>query len=170
MRDTLPGGDQMGNNPDVNGVYRYMSRELCANRAGSDVINENLVHHLVAYFGVKSNSARYKNYHVLFEAVDGTYDPSEEIVEGNGFLLDKYEMTTWTKNNTDEQKTEIKGKHFYEESGSPYEVISNLAPDYQLGWDIEGYNLVYSCYEKTPVRHNRIRTMSISSTGPSSTN
>ena len=148
MRDTLPGGDQMGNNPDVNGVYRYMSRELCANRAGSDVINENLVHHLVAYFGVKSNAARYKNYHVLFEAVDGTYDPSEEIVEGNGFLLDKYEMTTWTKNNTDEQKTEIKGKHFYEESGSPYEVISNLAPDYQLGWDIEGYNLVYSCYEK----------------------
>ena len=70
-------GNPQGANPDINGVYSYMSAELCSNRAGTGIINANKVHHLVAYYGEKSNQRRYKQYHILFEAMDGTYDPAQ---------------------------------------------------------------------------------------------
>ena len=48
-------GNPQGANPDINGVYNYMSAELCANRDGDGIINANQVHHLVAYFGNAGN-------------------------------------------------------------------------------------------------------------------
>ena len=55
-----------GNNPDINGIYNYMSGELCADRTGNGLINDKHVHHLVAYFGRAKYSQRFKQYHTLF--------------------------------------------------------------------------------------------------------
>ena len=136
--------NQNGNNPDINGVYEYMSAELCANRDGTDLINENCVHHLVAYFGEKNNDKRYKEYHILIEAIDGTYDSSTyTAVSADNYL--PYDMTTWSIENAVGGKSVINGKSFYELTSES--VISNLEPEFQLGGDIEGYTLIYSCYE-----------------------
>ncbi|MBQ3920760.1 MAG: hypothetical protein II689_00850, partial [Firmicutes bacterium] len=120
------GGNNDGNNSDINGVYEYMSAELCANRDGTGLINTNHVHHLVAYFGEASNQNRYKQYHILVEAIDGTYDPSAvNLVSGSDYS--GYVRTTWS-----EQKpaysSMIAGQEYYELSVSP--VISNLQPQY----------------------------------------
>ena len=141
------GGNNNGNNSDINGVYEYMSAELCSNRAGTDIINSNHVHHLVAYFGdLDLNIApnRFKQYHILIEAKDGTlYDPHN--VSTNAWSnYEQFPRTTWS-----EQKpayiSAISGKNFYELRSEL--VISNVQPQYQLGWELEGYDLVYSCYD-----------------------
>lgn len=140
-------GNDNGKNPDINGIYKYMSAELCANRNGDGIINENQVHHLVAWFGEANNTKRFKQYHTLYEAIDGTYDPDKvEIVPGTDYV--GYEMTTWTQENTNRDKSEIIGHSFYETAGSPLEVLSNLEPQFQLGSDLDGYQFIYSCYEK----------------------
>ena len=64
-------GNAMGANPDINGVYEYMSAELCSDRSGDNLIG-NQVHHLVAYYGTKGKQGIIKNYHFLYEAIDGT--------------------------------------------------------------------------------------------------
>jgi len=134
-------GNANGNNPDINGVYEYMSKELCSNRSGDDIINKNQVHHLVAYYGDKNKPGVIKNYHILFEAIDGTYDPSSVTVESGTDYLG-YSQTTWSAEEGDVNA--IDGHSFYKVSDS--EVISNLEPRFQLGSDLEGYDLVYSCY------------------------
>ena len=141
------GGNKNGNNSDINGVYEYMSAELCSNRTGTDIINSNHVHHLVAYFGNPSNSSgpkRFKQYHILIEATDGTlYDPNS-VSTTEGSTYSQFPRTTWS-----EQKPAyigaISGKDFYELRSEL--VISNVEPQYQLGWELEGYDLVYSCYD-----------------------
>ena len=138
--------------PDINGVYSYMSAELCANRAGTEIINANQVHHLVAYFGDKNKAGIRKNYHILYEAIDGTYDPEDSgitIVPGSDYI--DYSRTTWTTNVAQASPTLLNGRSFYEISN--YIAISNLDPESQLASDIEGYELIYSCYH-TPSSNN----------------
>lgn len=138
-----------GANPDINGVYSYMSAELCSNRDGTDIINDSQVHHLVAYYGDKTNNDRYKQYHILYEAMDGTYDPNT-ITPVPGTDYERYPLTTWSEKNTSGNKTEIIGHEFFElQQESPKPIISNLAPKYQLSEALDGYDLVYSCYDPT---------------------
>ena len=143
------GGNPMGNNPDINGVYNYMSAELCANRNGTDIINANRVHHLVAYYGDTGKAGVYKNYHALFEAIDGTYDPSVYTTIQSGASYMSYSQTTWSVQAGD--PSAVDGHDFYEKE--TYQVISNLEPEYQLGTEIDGYDLVFSCYN-TPNANN----------------
>ena len=150
-----------GRNADINGIYRYMSGELCANQTGNAVINENHVHHLVAYFGRAWYTERFKQYHTLFEAVPGGWLPEGvETVPGTDFVSDdQYQFTTWNLiNNPGGDKSDIIGHRFYEMDydlpeenlkKSPVQVISNVDPDYQLATEITGYEMVYSCYEKS---------------------
>lgn len=159
--DRATEGNQNGANPDINGIYRYMSAELCANRNGDGPINQNgisdpskLVHHLVAYFADTNNGIadkRFKRYHILYEAIDGTYDPAH-VTTVSGDTYESLSMTTWSQNpkNTAGDKREILGHTFYEVKQE--EVISNLEPEYQLCSDFKGYKPVYSCYD--PTRHD----------------
>lgn len=143
-------GNPQGANPDINGVYQYMSAELCSNRAGDAIINENQVHHLVAWFGEKNKSTRFKQYHILYEAIPGTYDPNTaHIVSGNDYQL--YNLTTWSQEHTAGDKSEIAGRNFIELSDSPRFLISNLEPQFQLVDTPDGYELFYSCYNPTQV-------------------
>ena len=136
---------QQGNNPDLNGIYSYMSAELCSNRAGTGIINQNQVHHIVAYFGLKSNRDRIKQYHTLFEAVEGTYDPDEvTLVPGEDYT--GYNRTTWSSDIAHVSPEVITDKMFYESAGSPVPVISNVNPEFQMAWDFSGYDYFYSCY------------------------
>jgi len=129
--------------PDINGAYSYMSAELCSNRDGTALINENQVHHLVAYFGDYNKNGVRKTYHILYESVDGTYDPDAvEIVSGNDYK--GYAPTTWTVNVAHADRSVLDGRSFYEVSESV--VISNLPPESQLASAIEGFELIYSCY------------------------
>ncbi len=143
-------GNPQGANPDINGVYQYMSAELCSNRAGDAIINENQVHHLVAWFGEKNKSTRFKQYHILYEAIPGTYDPNTaHIVSGNDYQ--SYNLTTWSQEHTAGDKSEIAGRNFIELSDSPRFLISNLEPQFQLVDTPDGYELFYSCYNPTQV-------------------
>lgn len=136
--------------PDINGVYSYMSAELCSNRDGTAIINDNQVHHLVAYFGDRNKAGVRKHYHILYEAIDGTYDPAEvEIVSGSDYS--EYNMTTWATNVAHASQGLINGRSFYEVSSS--DVISNLPPESQLASEIEGFEQIYSCYN-TPSANN----------------
>ncbi len=140
-------GDNQGNNSDINGIHEYMSAELCTNRSGTGLINENQVHHLVAYFGDANNTERFKRYHYMIEAIDGTYDSNAyQTVQGSDY--EDYSRTTWSVNTGADSST-ITGKEYYILSDTS--VVSNLKPEYQLGWELDGYELVYSCYD--PVQH-----------------
>ena len=142
---------QQGNNPDLNGVYDYMSAELCSNRAGTDVM-PNQVHHIVAYFGPDNNADRVKVYHVLYEAVPGTYDPENvDLHESTEYA--EYPLTTWSTNIAHVDWSAISGKTFYEVKNSATNVISNVNPEFQMGWDRDGYNYVFSCYRNGPGAH-----------------
>ena len=148
-------GNIQGANPDINGVYQYMSAELCSNRAGDAIINENQVHHLVAWFGPKNNNKRFKQYHILYEAIPGTYDPNTaRIVSGNDYQ--SYNLTTWSQEHTAGDKSEIAGRNFIELSDSPRFLISNLEPQFQLIDTPDGYELFYSCYNPTQVTNRNI--------------
>ena len=148
-------GNIQGANPDINGVYQYMSAELCSNRAGDAIINENQVHHLVAWFGQKNNNKRFKQYHILYEAIPGTYDPNTaRIVSGNDYQ--SYNLTTWSQEHTAGDKSEIAGRNFIELSDSPRFLISNLEPQFQLVDTPDGYELFYSCYNPTQVTNKNI--------------
>ena len=136
-------GGQQGANPDINGVYNYMSAELCSNREGTGIINDAQVHHLVAYFGPASNNDRFKHYHILYEAVDGTYDPETvETVSGNDFA--GYALTTWSTDYAHVDAHVIEDRSFYEVFET--EVISNVNPAFQMGWEMDGYDYIFSCY------------------------
>ncbi len=148
-------GNPNGNNPDINGVYEYMSAELCADRTGNGLINENRVHHLVAYFGEGNNQNRFKKYHFLYEKVNGVIPPTESVPhDGDEYL--SFAPTTWSGANTNgEGVGVILDKSFYEVTGeSPVPVISNLAPWFQLGTEIDGYQMIYSCYDETMYSDN----------------
>ena len=133
-------GNNNGNNPDVNGVYEYMTAELCTNREGTDIINANQVHHLVAYFGDKGKEGIVKTYHIMYKAIDGTYDSNSVTIEpGSNYL--SYNQTTWSVANGDSSKLD---GDFYEKTAS--QAISNVDPQYQMGWEYDGYEYVYSCY------------------------
>ena len=146
------GGNTNGTNPDINGIYRYMSAELCSNRTGDKVVgtdrygNENRVHHLVAWFGQGNNTNRFKRYHFLYEAIEGTYDPNQvTLVSGDDYAA--LTLTTWSQENTAGDRSEIIGHTFYEASDEA--LISNLEPQYQLASDIDGYDVFFSCYNPT---------------------
>ena len=144
-------GNTSGNNPDINGIYNYMSAELCSNRAGDDIINENQVHHLVAYYGNTGKAGIIKNYHILYEAIDGTYDPDSVTVQsGNDYL--GYGQTTWS--DVEGSVSAVDGHYFYEASQT--QVISNLEPQFQLGYELDGYDLVYSCYNTPSTNDHHI--------------
>ncbi|MBR4204504.1 MAG: InlB B-repeat-containing protein [Clostridia bacterium] len=137
---------QQGNNPDFNGVYEYMSKEVCSNRAGDAVINENQVHHLVAYFGKTSNNKRFKTYHILYEAIPGTYDPdSVTTVPGSDYA--SYNRTTWSSDIAHVDASVIEDRTFFEVRTE--EVISNVNPEFQMAWELDGYEYFYSCYTST---------------------
>ena len=147
-----------GSNADINGIFRYMSGELCASQDGNSVINDAHVHHLVAYFGRAAYDQRFKQYHTLFEAVPGGWLPDGvETFPGTDFVSDdEFSLTTWTTTYTNGDKAEIIGHSFYEMDHdlleehlkkSPLQVISNLPPQSQLATEITGYDTVYSCYE-----------------------
>ena len=138
-------GGQQGSNPDFNGVYEYMSKEICSNRAGTNIINSNRVHHLVAYYGTTSNSDRFKDYHILYEAIDGTYDPNTTTVKPGSEYFD-YLPTTWSTDIAHVNSSVLNGRNFYE-ARLEQDVISNVDPQFQMAWDIEGYEYFYSCYE-----------------------
>ncbi len=144
-------GGQQGNNPDLNGIYSYMSAELCSNREGTDIINANQVHHIVAYFGLKSNLDRYKQYHTLIEAKEGTYDPENTVLVSGDDYAD-YMRTTWSSDIAHATSDVIIGKTFYEAADSPTEVISNVNPEFQMAWEFDGYDYFYSCYH-VPVQY-----------------
>lgn len=148
--------DSQGDHPDINGIYNYMTAELCLNRDGTDIINENQVHHLVAYFGNRSDLAkgRLKNYHILYEAIDGIYNPEEIQTILSGDAYTEYPRTTWTTNTAHAGPDVIGDRSFYEQSA--YTVISNLQPQYQLGSDLEGYELIYSCYNTPQTNEHHI--------------
>ena len=160
-------GNEQGANPDINGVYQYMSAELCSNRAGDDIINKEQVHHLVAWFGPKNNNKRFKQYHILYEAIPGTYDPNTvHIVSGNDYQYtahivsgndyQSYNLTTWSQEHTAGDKSEIAGRNFIELSDSPRFLISKLEPQFQLIDTPDGYELFYSCYNPTQVTNPNI--------------
>ena len=145
-RDT-PGNPQ-GANADVNGIFEYMSAELCANRTGDGLINANQVHHLVAWFGEANNQNRFKKYHYLYEKVDGITLPADAVThEGTEYLTNL--QTTWSAANTNGQGIGvILNDTYYEDPAeSPVPVVSNLEPQFQMVTEKEGYQLVYSCYE-----------------------
>ena len=144
-------GGQQGNNPDLNGIYSYMSAELCTNREGTGIINRNQVHHIVAYFGQKSNQDRYKQYHTLYEAVEGTYNPDDVTLVSGGDYAD-YTRTTWSSDIAHVSSEVIVDRTFYEAADSPVEVISNVDPQFQMAWELDGYEYFYSCYN-VPVRY-----------------
>ncbi len=145
------GGNSNGNNSDINGAYEYMTKELCANRTGTAIM-DNRVHHMVAYFGPADSTNRYKRYHILVEAIPGSYDPDDpNLLDGSDYTV--YSMTTWTEQNTDKSKSQIIDHHFFEIEAN--EVISNIAPQYQLNSDIDGYDFVYSCYNGTAQLNNQ---------------
>lgn len=148
-------GGQQGNNPDLNGIYRYMSAELCSNRAGTGIINQNQVHHIVAYFGEKSNQDRFKQYHTMYEAVEGTYDPaSVTLVPGENYT--GYARTTWSSDIAHVSSVVIADKMFYEAAGSPVTVISNVNPEFQMAWELDGYEYFYSCYNVPTTHDNHV--------------
>ena len=139
-----------GSNPDINGIYEYMSAELCSSRDGSQIINENQVHHLVAYYGQTNNPGKIKHYHSYYEAIPGTYPDGTVIVDGADFS--SMGQTTWS-----EEKGSwslVNGHLFYKAADA--DVISNLAPNAQLGTDREGYELVYSCWETPQTNDHHI--------------
>ena len=145
-RDT-PGNPQ-GANADVNGIFEYMSAELCADRTGNALINANQVHHLVAWFGEANNQNRFKQYHYLYEMVDGiTLPANAETHDGTEFLTKL--QTTWSAANTNGQGIGvILDDTYYEDlDESPVPVVSNLEPQFQMVTEKAGYQLVYSCYE-----------------------
>jgi len=138
-------GNGSGNNPDINGVHNYMSADLCADQTGTQLINENQVHHMVAYYGEASNQNRYKKYHFLKEVVDGVDIPEDaETKPGTDYSV--YLRTEWS---IAFAETGVILPHSYYESEdeSPVAVISNLEPKFQLGPEIEGFTQVYSCYD-----------------------
>ena len=148
-------GNPQGANPDINGIYEYMTGELCSDRTGNNLINANQVHHLVAYYGEGSTgqsqySRRDKRYHTIFEAIDGTYDPSIATLQFHpGTDYSEYPLTTWSQANN-HSANNILGHTFFEDTAtSPSHVISNLEPQYQMGWEYDGYEYIYSCYEPT---------------------
>ncbi|MBR5066918.1 MAG: InlB B-repeat-containing protein [Lachnospiraceae bacterium] len=133
-------GNNNGNNPDVNGVYEYMSAELCTNRDGTDIINDSQVHHLVAYFGDKGKEGIVKTYHIMYKAIDGTYDSNSVTTEpGSNYL--SYSQTTWSQANGNSSRLD---GDFYEKTVS--QAISNVEPQFQMGWEYDGYEYFYSCY------------------------
>ena len=138
-------GNNNGNNPDINGIHKYMSAELCADTTGTHVINNAQVHHLVAYFGEYTTKDRYKEYHILKEVVEGVELPDgTEPNPGTDYSI--YEMTEWSKKYA--QTSVILPHSYYELSDeSPQHVISNLHPKFQLSPELEGYRVVYSCYD-----------------------
>ncbi len=147
--------DNQGDHPDINGIYNYMSAELCSNREGTAIINDNQVHHFVAYFGNTSDlsKGRIKTYHILYEAVDGTYDPNNvEIVPGSDYAT--YNLTTWTTQTAHAHASLLSGRNFYQTK--EYAVISNLQPQYQLSSDLEGYEQIYSCYNTPKTNEHHI--------------
>ena len=144
-------GNSSGNNPDINGVYEYMSEELCSNREGTEVINDNHVHHLVAWYGDTGKAGITKHYHVYIEAIDGTYDPNTiTTTPGSDFLT--LSQTTWSVAEGD--VSYVDGHTFFNERN--YDVISNLEPQFQLGTEIDGYELKYSCYETPQANDHHI--------------
>ena len=143
IANSRPTSNNQGNNSDINGVHEYMSAELCTNRSGTGLINENQVHHLVAYFGEANNAKRFKRYHYLIEAIDGTYDSTiYQTVQGSDYT--GYSRTTWSVQTGADSST-IADNEYYKLSDAL--VISNLEPEYQLGWELDGYDLIYSCYD-----------------------
>ena len=143
IANSRPTSNNQGNNSDINGVHEYMSAELCTNRSGTGLINENQVHHLVAYFGEANNAKRFKRYHYLIEAIDGTYDSTiYQTVQGSDYT--GYSRTTWSVQTGADSGT-IADNEYYKLSDAL--VISNLEPEYQLGWELDGYDLIYSCYD-----------------------
>ena len=138
-----PAGDSNNCNPDINGIYEYMSAELCSNRAGTGVINENRVHHLVAYYGQSGKEGLIKNYHFYFEAIPGVQIPegAEYPVHGTDYL--GYPQTTWSSLQGDADY--IDGHDFYKNADAV--VISERSPQVQIGPEFDGYDFLYSCYE-----------------------
>lgn len=148
-------GGQQGNNPDLNGIYNYMSAELCSNRAGTAIINENQVHHIVAYFGRTTNQDRFKHYHILYEAMEGTYDP-ETVVTVPGSAYAAYSPTTWSTDIAHVNSSVISDRVFFEAADSPTDVISNVDPQFQMAWELEGYDYFYSCYNVPETYDNHV--------------
>ena len=139
-----------GSNPDINGIYEYMSAELCSSRDGSRIINENQVHHLVAFYGPTNNSGKTKHYHSYYEAIPGTYPDGTVIVDGSDFS--GMGQTTWSTKNGD--WSAVNGHSFYKVEDA--DVISNQDPVYQLGTDRDGYELVYSCWQTPQTNDHHI--------------
>ena len=148
IANNRPGSDSSFKNPDLNGIYKYMSAELCANREGTGVINANQVHHIVAYFGEVSKKDKVKKYHTVYEAIPGTYDPTAVTLR-DGTEYEDFKRTTWSEN-ARVQPTVLDGRTFYEYPAVPDDVISNVKPQYQMAWELDGYTYFYSCYN-TPV-------------------
>ena len=140
-------GNVQGANPDINGVYEYMSAELCSNRAGDEIINPEQVHHLVAWFGDTTNNDRFKRYHFLYEAIPGTYDSGSTILSGDSYS--GYSQTTWALEHSAGDKREIIGHEFIEVKVE--NLLSNLQPQFQLSDSVDGYEQVYSCYNGSKV-------------------
>ena len=141
------GGDVNNRNPDINGVYDYMSKELCSNREGTEIINANHVHHLVAYYGTANKSDRFKKYHILYQAVPGATPDGVTLYPGTDYS--QYPATTWAKNPENSVGVSaILGESFYE-PGSSKVVISNVKPQYQIGDTKDGYDMIYSCYDSS---------------------
>ena len=81
-------------------------------------------------------------------AINGTYNPSSvSVLPGADFM--SYSQTTWSA--AEGNASSVNGHNFFWVRN--YDVISNLAPEYQLGSEIDGYDLVYSCYD-TPNANN----------------
>lgn len=141
------GGDVNNRNPDINGVYDYMSEDLCSNREGTEIINANHVHHLVAYYGTANKADRFKKYHMLYLAVPGATPDGVSLNPGTDYA--KYSPTTWaTASQNSAGVSSILGGNFYEPDPAKV-VISNVKPQYQLGDTEDGYKMIYSCYDGT---------------------
>ena len=139
-------GNAQGANPDINGVYSYMTGELVSDYSGNAIVNDNQVVHVVAYYGNSGNANRFKQYHAIFEAIDGTYDP-DAVELHHGTDYSGYPMTTWSEAHNHTQSG-ILGHMFFEvPATSPSAVISNLEPKFQNGWEYDGYDYIYSCYD-----------------------
>ena len=115
-------GNAQGANPDINGIYNYMSGELISKYDGNEIVNENQVVHVVAYYGNSTNTKRFKQYHSIFEAIDGTYDPNTvELHHGTDYF--GYPLTTWSQAYNQTQDG-LLGHIFYEDPAtSPKPVI-----------------------------------------------
>ncbi len=148
--------DFQNRHPDINGVYNYMTKELCADRDGTGLINAAQAHHFVAYFGDANKSGVDKTYHILYEAIDGTYDPeqwNERLVSGEDYQF--YPRTAWTRDVAKADSAILQDRQFYPFS-THYPVISNLAPEYQMGWELDGYELIYSCFDTPEANKHHI--------------